>query len=509
MKDCSPVILRLLGGSLGFDMQARKTQLVAKKLAKNKDLQHHVNALEIALCQSLAQLGSASHKPRVKNGGAKNSRLRERLKMKNKQTETLPPPLAVDMRMDNLTAGRTFKLPIISLTELPGELELHSVDFSIKGADSLPIVTIEDDGLVMAGSVATPGEYEVVLRGFIRLGNGQRQALTGTLKMMVIADPRSLWKNLPADSSARFHKPDSHSDACENESVVLMGSSVRGRSHAHKGIHRDDDFKLLGATNAADWNVLCVADGAGSCKFSRRGAELAAMRSTRTLRDTLNGHFGEAIELAFATYSQEKNEVNLRKLQEIYQHTIVKAVYEAAVAINEAVDTEQGDKFKDFSTTLLLAAHKPVEDGHLVLAFWIGDGGAVIYQQGQSVHLLGEPDSGEFAGQTRFLDNKIFQDASVYSRVVMEKVPSMTALILATDGITDAKFDTEKQMADITHWDALWAEIEPSVSHKDLAQGQVDLTKWMDFWSPGNHDDRSIAVCWVKEAAKEPVKEIE
>ncbi len=493
MKDCSAVILRLLGS------QSASAQRLAKKLAKNKDLQHHVNALELALSQQLTNLNVNAQQPRIKN-----SHWPKRLKMKNQQTlPLLPPSLAVEMRMANLTAGRTFKQPIMPLSELAGELELHSTNFELEGVDNLPEVHIENGGLVMAGSVAQPGEYEVVLRCFIRLDNGQRQAMTGTLKMMVIADPRSLWKNLPADASARFHKPDSHSDACENDSVVLMGASVRGRSHAHKGIHRDDDFKLLGATNAADWNVLCVADGAGSCKFSRRGAELAAMRSTRTLRDTLNGHYGEAIELAFDTYLLEKNEPNLRKLQEIYQHTMVKAVHDAAMAINEAVDSEQGDKFKDFSTTLLLAAHKPVDGGHLVIAFWIGDGGAVIYQQGQGVRLLGEPDSGEFAGQTRFLDNKIFQDGSVYNRVVMEKVPSMTALILATDGITDAKFATEKQMANIAPWDTLWAEIEPSVTHQDLAQGQADLTQWMDFWSPGNHDDRSIAVCWVKKTAKE------
>ncbi|WP_350586832.1 protein phosphatase 2C domain-containing protein, partial [Pseudoalteromonas sp. RB2-MNA-CIBAN-0110] len=91
-------------------------------------------------------------------------------------------------------------------------------------------------------------------------------------------------------------------------------------------------------------------------------------------------------------------------------------------AIHSSVDANQGDSVKDFSTTLILAAHKKVEEGYLVISFWIGDGGIAIYDKNKKVVLMGEPDSGEFAGQTRFLDNKIFEDGSVYRRVKMDKV---------------------------------------------------------------------------------------
>ncbi|GAA61278.1 hypothetical protein P20652_3155 [Pseudoalteromonas sp. BSi20652] len=102
-------------------------------------------------------------------------------------------------------------------------------------------------------------------------------------------------------------------------------------------------------------------------------------------------------------------------------------------------------------------------------------------------------------GKLDFLDNKIFDDGSVYRRVRIEKVESMSALILATDGITDAWFETEKQLDSLTHWDRLWNELEPHVTNKNREDGLQGLTQWMDFWSKGNHDDRTISVCLVKE----------
>jgi serine/threonine protein phosphatase PrpC len=225
---------------------------------------------------------------------------------------------------------------------------------------------------------------------------------------------------------------------------------------------------------------------------------LAVLRSTRTLRETLNGHYGLELESAHEQYLSDGSEENYRLLQGVFQHTIVKSVFDAVRAIQEEVKNNEGDTFKDYSTTLLLAAHKQLDDGCLILSFWIGDGAAVVYDKGCSVKLLGEPDSGEYAGQTRFLDAAVFDDGSVYSRVKIQKVDSMTALILATDGITDAKFDTEKQLSSIECWDALWSELEPFVSHENLKKGETGLTEWMEFWSPGNHDDRSIAICYSK-----------
>jgi serine/threonine protein phosphatase PrpC len=500
MDFSTQAVLRFLQDSAGYDIELPATIRLAKKLSRKKSVQHYVHRLHNEIYDELDKTGpgimsrSFSRNSRVKKKGIQHETLRKQLK----NDSAVLPDLDVRFRVPNLTAGKSFKEQIKALDDLPDNMEF--CDFHID--KELTDVSIsQSSALFIEGKIDKSGDYEIELFCSVLHVTGAKQKVRGKLKVSVIPDPRSLWKNLPSDASAPFHKPDTGSESCFSEMVSLLAASVRGRSHAHKGIHRDDDIKLV-CSATSDWNIVCVADGAGSCKYSRRGAELAVIHATRTLRETLNGHYGLELEKAHSEYLLDDSEMkqeSLRQLQGVYQHTIVKAVYEAAKAIQEEVKNTKDASFKDFSTTLLLAAHRPVADGHLILSFWVGDGGAVIYKKNKELILLGEPDSGEYAGQTRFMDNKLFEDGSVYQRVNIQKVDSMTALILATDGITDAKFETEKQLSHIDPWDILWSELEPIVLNKDLKQGEKELLQWMDFWSPGNHDDRSIAICYVKQ----------
>jgi hypothetical protein len=61
--------------------------------------------------------------------------------------------------------------------------------------------------------------------------------------------------------------------------------------------------------------------------------------------------------------------------------------------------------------------------------------------------------------------------------------------------VSDAKFDTEKQLSDINLWDRHWSEIAPIIDSPDQALVEQSLLEWLNFWSPGNHDDRSITMC--------------
>ena len=114
--------------------------------------------------------------------------------------------------------------------------------------------------------------------------------------------------------------------------------------------------------------------------------------------------------------------------------------------------------------------------------------------------MLGMPDEGEFAGQTRFLTMpEIFSDSnSFYNRCRFKIYPDFTALMLMTDGVSDPKFETDANLQNIDMWDALW---------KDLADNGVELTddneksreqllEWLNFWDRGNHDDRTIAILY-------------
>ncbi|WP_086931073.1 PP2C family serine/threonine-protein phosphatase [Agarilytica rhodophyticola] len=491
MPDLKKIVRAIMQES-GYDVDTPMADRAISQLLKNNNIQHCAYRLEQEMANALQTypVNLIKRDPLAKLK-AKHYRVTSTSKKQNMHVMT------IKMRVPNLTAGKAFNEKILLLDSVDGSLELcNNSDISL-----IEGLVVDLDNFSITGSIEKAGDYELTLYAFLLLPNGEKRRVQGLLKITVNPDPRSLWKNLPSDESARFHKPDTHADVAENEDLLLMGASIRGRSHAHKGIHRDDDFRLA-CKPSSEWSVLCVADGAGSCKYSRRGAEVATIKSTRTLQDTLNGHFGESLESAYSAYQKDASEEHKRQLQEVYRQTIVKAVYDAALAIQNEIDEEQGDRFKDFSTTLLLAAHKPVDDGHLILSFWVGDGAVAVYNKNKSIELLGNPDSGEFAGQTRFLDGKMFEDHSVYQRISLRKVDSITALILATDGITDPWFDTEKEMNEVAKWDTLWQEIEPAIVNQDRDEGKEKLLDWMGFWSAGNHDDRSIAICCPKQLAK-------
>jgi hypothetical protein len=148
----------------------------------------------------------------------------------------------------------------------------------------------------------------------------------------------------------------------------------------------------------------------------------------------------------------------------------------------------------DFSTTLILVIHKILDDGHhFVASYWVGDGGTGIFRKGDKVLPLGKADSGEFAGQTRFLDGSMLEPEELKKRINFAVANDFTAVVAMTDGITDPKFETDANFEKLEKWDQLWAELEP-ILYSDHPAGE--LLNWLDFWSVGNHDDRTIAILY-------------
>lgn len=79
----------------------------------------------------------------------------------------------------------------------------------------------------------------------------------------------------------------------------------------------------------------------------------------------------------------------------------------------------------------------------------------------------------------------------------MSIVPDFTALMLMSDGISDPFFETDANLAKKEKWDELWQNLSNEVDFSDDNENSKDqLLKWLDFWSPGNHDDRTIAILY-------------
>ena len=66
-----------------------------------------------------------------------------------------------------------------------------------------------------------------------------------------------------------------------------------------------------------------------------------------------------------------------------------------------------------------------------------------------------------------------------------------------TDCISDPFFETDANLNKVEKWNELWVNINSEVDlTDDNTESQYQLLKWLDFWSPGNHDDRTIAILY-------------
>ena len=333
------------------------------------------------------------------------------------------------------------------------------------------------------------------------------------IPFVINQDPRKLWKDLPVDwnklPEPKYQKEDSQCEYVKVEALEdgtpqkdIVAASKRGRSHAQEAKPRDDHFRVEHMDNG--WYIMAVADGAGSAKFSRKGSLIACDESVNYCKLQLINC--KAFEDSIAKYNKQKvdSEEEVRKEVGNYIYNIVgAAAFKAHKAINvEAALTKQNPKL--YATTLLLTICKRFSFGWFIASFWVGDGAICLYNRDEhTAKILGVPDEGEYAGQTRFLTMpEIFKDAtSLYQRLRFNIVKDFTALFLMSDGVSDPKFETDANLNNPAKWDELWDDLKQNgvdlTDDNEAAKGQ--LLSWLDFWSPGNHDDRTIAILYEGE----------
>ena len=384
---------------------------------------------------------------------------------------------------------------------LPNAKSGEAYDFVIQGKDDLGrtvsvlqarVVTLP--GLIfdpatarLRGVPAQAGDHAVSVQW--QVGGGERRS--GSLVLIVNPNPRDLWKCIDPDTDDPYFKPNEESRDLQSSSRRIAAGSKRGRSHAHAGTCRDDDF-YVAHDAASGWSVLVVADGAGSAKSSRKGAQLAACQAGQYLSTALGGEDGAALATAEADW-EAASTAGARRLKEDLYKLFGRAARAGLQAIEEEAAARSAP-VKDYATTLLCALHRKAVQGEFVASFWLGDGAICAYGPAGQATLMGKPDSGEFAGQTRFLDKAAVNDSTtLWNRIEFGRHDLLTALILMTDGISDPRFETDNGLAATARWDALWDEVAPALATPEPGRALVD---WMDFFTPGHHDDRTIALLW-------------
>jgi hypothetical protein len=83
----------------------------------------------------------------------------------------------------------------------------------------------------------------------------------------------------------------------------------------------------------------------------------------------------------------------------------------------------------------------------------------------------------------------------IIKRISYKIIPDFTAMFLMTDGIYDPKFQTKNNLDKTALWKELWEDLNNQINFsKDNLEVSSQLLSWLDFWSAGNHDDRTIAI---------------
>lgn len=351
-------------------------------------------------------------------------------------------------------------------------------------------LALEEASGLLKGTPVASGDFQIRLQGLL---HGKRAEIVANLA--VIPDPKSLWVQKSSDRNDPFWKPDEAFVKLECD-LLCAAASKRGRSHAKDGGFRDDDFGLV-AAGPGGWHVAAVADGAGSARFSRHGSKVAIENVVNELPGMLEDHVTPHLARLIPAYLQGNPDAGVQIKSQLYQ-SLATAAFNAARAIEDEAEAT-GEKASAFSTTLIIGIARKIPEGWFFAGFSVGDGGAAVFDvRDGSLTTLTLPDSGEFAGQTRFLQKSEFAGGfdDVSKRIFFDVRKDFTAMMLMTDGITDPKFPTDAAFADPTRWIEFWTEdltksVAFSRSNEDMEKQFLD---WLDFWSPGNHDDRTLAV---------------
>lgn len=377
-------------------------------------------------------------------------------------------------------------------------------DFSYYRLDHLDAVggmSYDTSSCTISGSPESSGEFKLSLKYRLQEEPDDAELHEKIIPFVINPDPKSLWKNIPSDSSDPFWKEDNVTASGTIGKRHIVVASKRGRSHANVGSFRDDDFAFadLGSTG---WSIVVVSDGAGSAKISRQGSKLACQYIIGYFKQALAGELQEKLESLILGNQAEPNDAIKKELSLCIYNLVgggAKRVHDQLLEYAAA----NGYSITDLNSTFIFTLFKNFDFGTVVLSFGVGDCPiAVIPKDFAEVKLMNWLDVGEFGGGTRFITTtEIFSSPKFASRINFKVFSDFAYMFLMTDGIYDPKFVVEANLEKVEKWKEFvddlkgnndaGCKVELSATNEHMEQ---QLSDWMDFWSPGNHDDRTLAI---------------
>lgn len=373
------------------------------------------------------------------------------------------------------------------------------VEFRLDGLQELGL-RYDEATKQITGVPTQSGDYKIIFRFRLEGESPEAGYHEKVIPLIINPDPKSLWKNLDSNRADPYWKEDGVTVFVPFHDRHLLASSKRGRSHANIGSFREDDFAFKDLDNG--WSVLVVADGAGSAKASRKGSALACNGivdyfSQQAVMESMAG-----FDALLADYNKDAGEGAQKNISRFMYNNLGKAAFDVHKSLAAFAQAE-GLTLKDLSTTLIFTLLKRYEAGYALLSFGVGDCPiAVLNPDLSEVHLMNWIDVGEFGGGTRFITMpEIFQNEKFATRFGFKLMKDFSYLVMMSDGIYDPKFTVEAALPNPKKWQAFFDDLagrnEDGVKVELRADNEnirEQFSQWMDFWSTGNHDDRTLAI---------------
>lgn len=375
------------------------------------------------------------------------------------------------------------------------------ISFEIKGLENTGLEFNENDELIGVPEISGDLKIKIVFRVE---GEAEDSVLNEkTITLIINPDPKSLWKNLESDKNDPYWKPDNEAIAAKFSDKNIVIASKRGRSHANVGSFREDDFAFKNLEEIG-WSILAVSDGAGSAKLSRKGSKIACDSVIHYFEENLNTESLKEFDQVLAEHHSKISDETSKKISHFVYQNLSKAAHFAHQKIEEfAINSET--ELKNFHATLIFALVKKYDFGYAVLTFGIGDCPiGLLNRDLTEIRLMNWLDVGDYGGGTRFVTMpEIFQSDKFSTRFGFTLIDDFSYLMLMTDGIYDPKFVVEANLEKIDKWNEFLEDLKGKNEDgikvdfdKENTETAEQLSIWMDFWSPGNHDDRTLAIIY-------------
>ena len=240
-------------------------------------------------------------------------------------------------------------------------------------------------------------------------------------------------------------------------------ATTTGRGHIKKRLPCQDKTAESSLPHSSGvFYGIALADGAGSCDFSDKGAKFISKK----ILEIIKSGFSKIFE------------------SEKMSHSLTLLIEDKLRLFSK----EQEIDFKELSSTLLFVTIK----NDLFILGHIGDGVIGGLKNDGNIEVLSEPENGEFSNSTYFTTSKNHKNRL---RVKKGKIKNFIGFILMSDGTAESLYNYKEKKLSKTNIDIInWLTVgSKNIVDEALSNNLSNLIAKKTF------DDCSIAIMRQKE----------